>query len=390
ADGTDLCRLYARVLDADKVTADDSFVSLGGDSMSYVEMSVRLEEALGELPADWHTTAIRDLPRPAAPPGRRRSAVLETSVALRAAAIVVIVGSHIPLFTIKGGAHLLLAVAGFNFARFQLTDAPRLRRLRTAGHAIGRVVLPSVLWIAAAGAVTGDYTLTNVLLLNSVLGPHDGVTEWQFWFVEALVYILLGAVALLAVPAVDRVERRYPFGLPLAVAAFGLVFRYDLPGLAARGHVPSAVVVFWLFALGWAAARARSTGQRLVLTGAALLAVPGFFGQPWREALIAAGFVLLVWVPRLPSWRALNRVAGVLATSSLYIYLVHWQVLSLVGPASRGAALVVSLAAGVGVAALARVGARWLPHAVRVWARTAAARGAGQATAARSAGSTPA
>ncbi|WP_432953571.1 AMP-binding protein [Micromonospora haikouensis] len=399
-DGTDLCRLYARVLGTDDVTPDDSFVSLGGDSLSYVEMSVRLEEALGDLPADWHTTAIRDLPRPTAAPRPGRRAVLETSVALRAAAIVVIVGSHIPLFTVKGGAHLLLAVAGFNFARFQLTDVPRPRRLRAVGRGIGRVVLPSALWIAAAGAITGDYTLTNVLLLNSVLGPHDGATQWHFWFVEALVFILLGAVALLAVPAVDRVERRYPFGLPLAVAALGLVFRYDLPGLATRGHVPSAVVVFWLFALGWAAARARGTGQRLLLTGAALLALPGFFGEPWREALIAAGFGLLVWVPRLPSRGTLNRVAGVLATSSLAIYLIHWQVLAVVGPVSRGAALVVSLAAGVGVAALARVTARRLPHVVRSWGLAAtrdasAGRvplldGAVQATAARSAGSTPA
>ncbi|SCL28327.1 Acyl-CoA synthetase (AMP-forming)/AMP-acid ligase II [Micromonospora pallida] len=359
--GPDLCRLYERVLDVADVTPDDSFVSLGGDSLSYVEMSVRLEEALGRLPADWHTTPIRDLRRPAPDASRRRAAALETSVALRAVAIIAIVGSHIPLFTVKGGAHLLLAVAGFNFARFQLADAPRRDRLRAAGRGIGRVVLPAALWIAAAGAVTGDYTITNVLLLNSVLGPHDGATQWHFWFVEALVYVLLGTAALLTVPAVDRLERRLPFALPLALAALGLVTRYDLLGLAGRGHVPSAVVVFWLFALGWAAARASSTGRRLVVTAAALLTVPGFFGQPAREALIVAGFALLVWVPRLPSRRTVNRAAALLAGSSLYIYLTHWQVMPLVAPWSRWAALVASLAVGIGCAALARLTARRLP-----------------------------
>ncbi|SCL26409.1 AMP-binding protein [Micromonospora inyonensis] len=363
--GADLCRLYERVLDVAGVTPEDSFVSLGGDSLSYVEMSVRLEEALGGLPADWHTTAIRDLRRPTPDAPRRRAAVLETSVALRAAAIVAIVGSHIPLFTVKGGAHLLLAVAGFNFARFQLADAPRRDRLRAAGRGIGRVVLPAVLWIAAAGAVTGDYTITNVLLLNSVLGPADGATEWHFWFVEALVYVLLAATALLAVPAVDRLERRLPFALPLALAALGLVTRYDLLGLAGRSHIPSAVVVFWLFALGWAAARAGTTGRRVAVTAAALLTVPGFFGQPAREALVVAGFALLVWVPRLPSRRAVNRVAALLAGSSLYVYLAHWQVMPLVAPWSRWAALVASLAVGIGCAALARVAARRLSAAWR-------------------------
>ncbi|MFE9692107.1 AMP-binding protein [Micromonospora sp. NPDC005806] len=348
-----LCRLYAELLDQPEVSADQSFVDLGGDSLSYVETSVRLEELLGDLPVDWHTRPIRDLARPEpARPARRR--MLETSVALRAFAIVAIVGSHIPVFTVKGGAHLLLAVAGFNFARFQLTAAPRRERVRAALRGTGRLVLPSVAWIALAGALTGDYTLTNVLLLNSVLGPHDGATEWQFWFIEALVYILLTSTALIAVPVVDRIERRHPFGLPLALAALGLVTRYDLPGLAAYGLVPDALTVGWLFALGWAAARANRTAQRVVVTAAAALTVPGLFGQPYREAFVVAGFALLIWVPRLPGRPVVNRVAAALAGSSLYIYLIHWQVLPVVGPWSRWLALAVSLAIGVGAAAGAR------------------------------------
>ncbi|MFU8875413.1 AMP-binding protein [Micromonospora sp. SL4-19] len=360
-----LCALYAELLDQPEVRPDQSFVDLGGDSLSYVEASVRLQEILGDLPPDWHTTPIRELARPApARPTRRR--VLETGVALRALAIVVIVGSHIPVFTIKGGAHLLLAVAGFNFARFQLTTAPRRERVRAAVRASGRIVLPSMVWIALAGVVTGDYTLANVLLLNSVLGPHDGATEWQFWFIEALVYLLLAATALIAVPAVDRIERRYPFGLPLALVLLCLVTRYDLPGLATRGHVPGAVVICWLFALGWAAARARRTAQRLVVTAAAALTVPGFFDQPYREAFIVAGFALLVWVPQLPSLPVVNRATAVLASSSLWIYLTHWQVMPLIGPWSRELALVASLAVGIGCASavrgLSRSLARRLPR----------------------------
>ncbi|MFG2054425.1 AMP-binding protein [Micromonospora sp. NPDC048930] len=352
--GTDqLCRLYAELLDQPEVHPDQSFVDLGGDSLSYVAASVRLEELLGDLPTDWHTRPIRELARPEpVRPTRRRA--LETSVALRALAIVAIVGSHIPVFTVKGGAHLLLAVAGFNFARFQLTAAPRPARVRAALRGTARLVLPSVVWIALAGALTGDYTLTNALLLNSVRGPHDGATEWHFWFIEALVYILLAGTALLAVPAVDRIERRFPFGLPLVLAGLGLVTRYDLPGLARYGQVPDALTVGWLFALGWAAARATRTAQRVVVTAAAALTVPGLFGQPYREAFVVAGFALLVWVPRLPGRPVVNRVAATLAGSSLFIYLTHWQVLPVVGSWSRWLALVASLAVGIGAAAGAR------------------------------------
>ncbi|TCB95382.1 AMP-dependent synthetase [Micromonospora zingiberis] len=349
-DAGSLCRLYAQVLDRDDVRPELSFVDLGGDSLSYVEMSVRLEQELGHLPPNWHTLPIEALRAPRRPGGRRRS--LETSVALRAVAILLIVGSHIPLFTITGGAHLLLAVAGFNFARFQLTGAGRGDRFRQIGASLARIVLPTVAWIGAVMLVNDEYRLSTLLLVHSIVGPDDARTEWHFWFVEAVVYLLVGLAALLAVRRVDRLERRHPFALPLGLTALGLLGRYDVFGLDARYDLPAALVAGWLFTLGWAAARAGSVGQRLLVTAAAALTVPGFFGQPAREALIVAGFALLVWLPTVPSVRVVNRVAGVLAASSLYIYLTHWQVY----PHLRDLpllALAASLALGIGYAALA-------------------------------------
>ncbi|BCB76167.1 AMP-binding protein [Phytohabitans flavus] len=346
---TDLCALFEQVLDTTGVTPDDSFVTLGGDSLSYVDMSLRLEKALGHLPPQWHTIPIREL-RPV-PGGGRRS--LETSVALRAAAIVLIVGTHATLFNISGGAHMLLGVAGFNFARFHLTDAGRTDRLRHIATGMGRVVAPSIAWIGAAMVLLNAYEWPSLFLLNSVFGRREGGTGWHFWFIEALVYILLATTALLAVPAVDRLERRLPFGLPLAVMALGLVTRYDLLDLHPRYHLPSAVRVFWLFAIGWAAAKATTRWQRVAVTAAILGTVPGYFGDPSREAVVVAGLVLLVWVPSLPSTGAVNRVAAVLAGASLYIYLTHWQVYPHLAHHNTLLAVAASLAVGISYAALA-------------------------------------
>ncbi|WCD89453.1 Long-chain-fatty-acid--CoA ligase [Streptomyces xanthophaeus] len=342
--------LYARVLDRSDVTDDSSFVSLGGDSLSYVEMSIQLEERLGHLPAGWHTTPIRDLRPPEhADTSRRRT--LETSVALRALAIFCIVGSHIQVFGIKGGAHILLAVAGYNFARFQLTSAERRVRVRRGWTSLARVALPSMAWIGLILLLNDDYTLANLFLLDSVMGPAGLKTGMHFWFIEALVYILIAAVGLLGLPAADRAERRFPYALPLTLAGLGLLTRYDLVGLPEREQIPDAVTVFWLFALGWAAAKAATVRQRLLVTLAALATVPGFFpGDPGREAIIVAGFVLLVWVPSLPSWERLNQLAGLLATSSLYIYLTHWQIFPLIDGFSRHLAFLASLLFGIAYA----------------------------------------
>ncbi|MEV8596120.1 AMP-binding protein [Streptomyces sp. NPDC052012] len=355
----DLCRLYAEILDRTDVTEDSSFVSLGGDSLSYVEMSLNLERALGHLPPDWHTRPIRDLrrPEPAPPqsPKNARRRTLETGIALRALAIVLIVGSHIHVFYVKGGAHLLLAVAGYNLARFHLAPpAQRRERVRHGLRSITRIVLPSIAWIAIALLLTDDYSLTNLVLLHSVLGPHDSETAMHFWFIEALTYILVAAMALLSLRIVDRTERRFPFALPITIAALGLVTRYDLFALRDRIHLPSAAVVFWLFALGWAAAKADKTRQRVLVTAAAVATIPGFFpGEPFRDAVLAAGFVLLVWVRSLPSLGRVNTAAGVLASSSLYIYLTHWQIYPLIDDVSGWLALLASLLFGIGYAAVA-------------------------------------
>ncbi len=319
AAGTDLAALFAEVFELETVPEDSSFVSLGGDSLSYVEMSVRLEEALGHLPPDWHTTSIKDLRALRRP--HKRIAALDTGVFLRAVSIVLVVGTHSALFAVSGGAHLLLSVAGFNFARFHLTSAGHSARMQAIVRSVRRIALVSICWIAFAAAFISDaYGPAEIFLLHNFL--NRGVFN-DFWFIETIVYVLLGALGLLAIPWLDRLERRHPFAFPMAVMTAGLVTRY---GLFAGAKLATPLVVIWLFALGWAAAKATSWQQRAVVTIAAAATIPGFHGHPLREAIMFAGLIALTWIPSIPSVTVVNRIAGVLAASSLYIYLTHWQV----------------------------------------------------------------
>jgi hypothetical protein len=196
-----LRELFADVLqiDAAGISPDASFVDLGGNSLSYVTMSVRLERALGRLPADWQRRPLRELeamPKPARRWWPWWGAMLETSVALRAVAILLIVGSHAGLFEMWGGAHLLLGVAGYNFGRFCLTPVPRTDRVRHLRNTIGWMGGPAVAWIAIALMLTDDYRPTNLLLANKFLGPHDSMTAGRLWFVEVLVWILVALAVL--------------------------------------------------------------------------------------------------------------------------------------------------------------------------------------------------
>ncbi|MCW2824206.1 MAG: AMP-dependent synthetase [Aeromicrobium sp.] len=322
----DIRDLYAELLARPDATPDDSFTSLRGDSLSYVELSVRLGELGVRLPSDWQRHRMRDL----VTSSRVRptwGVRLEMSVLLRAVAILLILGTHANVWTAPGGAHVLLAVVGYNFARFQLTDRSRVDRVRASAGSLVRLALPCIVWIGAVAVVAGTYRPQTALFLNGLTGSDQWTVQWQFWFLEAILWIQVAAVTLLAVPLLHRAERRAPFGFAKTVLVVALVLRFALTGVEAgptERYTPS--IVLWCFALGWALAQAHSGWQRLAVSATALVGVIGFFGDPEREAVVITGILLLAWVPavRLPKWGA--RAAGVVAAASLYIYLTQWQI----------------------------------------------------------------
>ena len=299
-------------------------------------------------PAHWHLTPIRDL----APARRtRRGMALDTSVALRALAIVLIVGTHANLLTLQGGAHLLLAVAGFNFARFQLSAATRGGR--TPAHRgqppAGRRAERGLDRRGRSDA--GDATASRTSSSSTRCSAPDSFTErWHFWFLETLVWTLVAALAVLAVPVVDRAERRAPFGFALAALAATLAVRFAFVGVEsshAERYTPWAVV--WFFALGWAVARATTVPRRLLLTAVTAATVVGFFGEArTARRWSSAASLVLAWVATVRVPRLAGRAAGVLASSSLYIYLTHWQVYPHLENRYPLLAVLASLAVGIG------------------------------------------
>ncbi|WP_230205318.1 AMP-binding protein [Parafrankia elaeagni] len=349
---------FARVLGHSEVADDATFVGLGGDSLTYVRMSLEIERALGSLPPSWPSMTVADLEllavrraestrgrlRPGGPArfgwlarvwrgGAARAGGLrtvETNVVLRAIALVLVIANHIGLFHLLGGAHLLLVVAGWSFARFCLPaaasgqgGAPDTATSRRILVAATRIALPSMLWLAWRAIATSDVHWSNVSLLDNYL--RGGVPG--YWFVEVLVQVLVALAVLFTIPAVRGWERRHGFGFALAVLGVALVANIPTDN---TGTFPSAFYVthgaMWFFVLGWLAQRAAGTAARLAVLGIAALAVPGYFGDPARETVVLAGLSALLFVARLPLPGLLVTAAGTIAGASLYTYLTHYTV----------------------------------------------------------------
>ncbi len=338
--------LYKQLLQRD-VAPEDSFVSLGADSLSYVELSVRLGEIVDPLPRDWHRRSIAELDALTTTDRRRaRGVSVDPTVLLRAVAITLIVGTHANLLTIMGGAHALLAVCGYNAARFlPAGERPAGALLRGAWH----VALPSTLWLGALAAF-GVYAPTTALFLNGALGADRWTDDWKFWFLEAAIWTLVGVATLLSIPALRRLDARHPFAAALVLLAGTAGLRYALVGIDTDSVLPerySMPAVAWCFALGWTAARAGRSWQRILVACAAAGLAFGFFGDPVREMVICAAVAALLWARpvRLPRWAATT--CGVLAAASLSIYLTHWQIYPHLEYRSPLAATLLSLLVGV-------------------------------------------
>ena len=354
----------ALVLGLQQVHDSASFADLGGDSFSYVEMSVRLERLLGDLPNDWHLRSVSELELLRQGRGSERSWMtrVDTSVVIRAVAILLIVCTHMRVFRIPGGAHALLAVVGYNVARFQLADHDVPGRLRRAGSTIARVAVPTSLWIGLNMVVVGGYSIGSMLLVNSYFGDaarRGG--RWEYWYFETFVQVMVVLALLFAVPAVRRLERRGPFVFALGVLAMTLVVRFDLVQWGGEyNEVFRAHTVACFVALGWCAQRADTMWKRLAVTLLAVVTTFGYFDQFDRELRIVLMIGALVWIPSVRLPRPVAVGVGVIAAASMWIFLVHWQVWPVLTPwMHNGLAFWLTIATGVGVWWIGRWIARW-------------------------------
>jgi hypothetical protein len=350
--------VLANALGRGDVAATDTFVSLGGDSLAYVECSIRLEQRLGALPTDWHLLPVAQLDELAARrTARNRWASVDTTVVLRAIAIGLIVATHMRVWYFPGGAHLLIALCGYNLSRFLMPITGASARWRAGMRTAGRAAVPVIAWMAGGAALFGAYGAGSLLLVNNYVGPehHDG-NHWHFWFVEAFVHLVVITTALLAVPAIRRLERRRPYEFALAVLAVTLVFRYGLIEIGTGRNLRFRTHgVAWLFAIGWLLHRSDTMRRKLATTAIVLAIVPGFFYLPQRTWFIVACLVVVVWWREVRLPRIVVAPIAAVSAASLWILITHFAVWPpLTDALGRHMAYPLAIGAGVGAWATVR------------------------------------
>lgn len=306
------------------VSEADSFVSLHGDSLSYVEIYTRLERVLGTVPPNWPELSVAELSRGARRP-RRLWAALETPMVLRAAAIVLLVGAHVDLWTTQGGAHVLLALFGYNLARFALVAPAPRQRLAAVMRVLGDLLAPALVLIAVVMAF-GGYRWPTAMMLNHLLGQAETWgANWQMWFLEAATWTVISLAVLLCLPGIRTAQVRWPFLVALGALGIAMLLRETVVAADGPRHLYSPQASAWCLLLGVLVAYADTWFKKAAAAVVVTACTLGFFTVPLRGYLVIGALVLVMVLAWVPVPRPLDRVVATVASASLFIYITHWR-----------------------------------------------------------------
>ncbi len=324
--------LFGEVFFPQRISHEDSFAELGGDSLRYLELTVGLERLLGTAPDGWEKMSVSALSALSHSVSAQRT--IASDILLKSIAILLVVLHHATPWPVPGGAGAMLVLCGYGLARFQskaLFDGNLRRFLRP----LGLVLWPYYLVVLGFSLVWGEVPWASVFLVGN-LGLAEPeryeMLPYLYWFVEAFVQLLLLWAALFAVRPVRHFAAKDPFRFGMLLLAIAVAAHFVVPALFPVGQreIFTLAWVLHLAVFGWCAAFANSTGRRLVVISAAFVVMPlmAYTGGNWAGSWVLYGMqvpvlAVLLYLPRVRLPALLATVLVSIAAASYHIYLLH-------------------------------------------------------------------
>lgn len=383
ASNLDVYSVFVQAMPTRTITQQDSFLSLGGDSLAFISIHSKLDDMAGSLPDGWEELSIADLQALVA----RTSNVklkpwdirpMATDMFLRSIAIIMIVYHHVSDIEAGGGLDVLLLLMGASLMRFQQQRLLSEKSWEIATEAFIRVVIPYYFLITAYGLTFGigipvkldSVTLFDYLLLsNFQLDPPTSLI--LYWFVPGYFQYTLIVILAAAVPVVNRNLRSKPFitillGLLLALAV-KIACMAEFQHQDLRGHTPDQFMYLPIF--GALCYFANTRAKRLfVVLSAIFIGSLSYIPNLWwwgglignlRGGILIASVIILVLFRQVKLPEILRRLLMSIAAASFAIYLSHVMVLIAVRWARNHRFLGHSIAEDIATTALV-VGVGWL------------------------------
>ncbi|MBL4602887.1 MAG: AMP-binding protein [Emcibacteraceae bacterium] len=309
------------------VNHDQSFQKLNGDSLRYVEISMGIEDILGQLPEEWQEMSLTILASYEITSKRKRLIEIEIGIIARILAILFVVANHAGLSFLAGGSATLMLIAGYNLVRFQLPAILVGNARSLAINLFWNVLLPFWGVLLIFGIYKNDLPIYDMLLVGGYLGS-GGASGFGAWFIQALIQCIIIIYALVRIKPLRRIaiETPFLFGWIFLAAACALRLMDAILNINSLFPANGGQVswVLWLFSLGYLIAQARSNTEKIQASIAVIILGPlfywGDFGRIFYPMIVGLSFL---WVPRIILPKLLGPLLYTVGSASLFIYMLH-------------------------------------------------------------------
>jgi acyl-CoA synthetase (AMP-forming)/AMP-acid ligase II len=354
---------------------DDSFNSLGGDSLSYIQMQMTLEEKLQDVPDDWADIPLKRLEALAAEMNGQSSTITAVpfDILLRISAIALIVAQHASDLPIYGGVWMLIALMGASAARFQQKKLLEGRPLLVAWRMLYPIIPAYLLLLLLYSHFRSEVPLEYLLLVGNYYVFAEGSLLTAYWFVSFYAQVVLFLVLIAAFPPLRRTFARssFTFNAVLATLLTVLIAIFDLwLGLRSGPYVLWPVEFIGshgffrclpIFLIGWCLQSADSTRLTIISILVATAYLAYFYlsvGGAFKLLLLALTFVAIARPLKIRLPVGWSRFLTTLASATLFVYLLHPAVVYFTNglPVSELSRVVVALTASFALAVLGNLG----------------------------------
>ncbi|MGR3805594.1 MAG: AMP-binding protein [Marinibacterium profundimaris] len=367
-----------------RVSPDDTYNALGGDSLSYLRVQMRLESLIGAVPKGWEKQPIRALEAlaaGAAPPGRAARTRVGADVVLRVCAISLVVVQHATDYPLEGGTWILVLLMGMTAAQFQMKSVIHGRPWRILGKMLFPIVPLYYAVIISFELLRRPISISYFTLTRN----YDPLTETTimgvYWFVALYVQLVLALAVMACLPPLRRRMRAAPWRTSVVLFCGSILLSAMLfmasPVMLVEMYGETRVLSVFpalhiqeqgffeclpIFLSGWVLAVADGRIQRAAALALCALALGVFslvaaYSSSALFLAVALVFAWSRWEIPVPLWmgQGLRRLASV----SLFVYLTHMVVvyvlLNLIGAHAwigQPATAALALAAAFAVALL--------------------------------------
>ncbi|MDQ7746415.1 AMP-binding protein [Hydrogenophaga pseudoflava] len=332
----DVLGFFQQFFPGRRIDEGASFEALGGDSLGYIQFSMGFEDRFGPLPSGWESLTVAQLQEAVRSSPKKALPRLEAATLTRAFFMICIVALHLDTFVYSsnwGAAYFLFLLAGYSVMRFQWPEISRTGKVGTILWTVLRIAVPTVMVVAALQIWAHETELKPLLLISNLFDPREYRVAY-FYFAEIYMQLLLLLAGLFSFERV-RIEFRVR---PLISGSVFLVFSILLSYVAEFVwdtnylYHRTPTWYLWTVACGMLIASAASRGvlTRLMVMLIVAVAVVIHHGFTSATYYILSGCALLLFWPEISVPASVKRVVGEIAGASMFMYLSHYQVKSIV------------------------------------------------------------